>query len=166
MTLLPVKRKLREVFKLKQDTTVPSDVVAKQKLGVSITRAVQKNSSIVIIQQQNVFVNQTFNILVEALEMLDQLEYNFSDIYPQAIPELSNEGEDAFKSLAEFCLLCFKRGATWKEYKNVVLEAYMRTTIVNSRTWSEAAKRLCIQRTAIHRMATQLGVEDKPIDRR
>lgn len=165
MTLLPVKRKLREVFTLKQDDTKPADVVARQNLGVKITKAVQKDSTINIFQQQNVFVHQTFNILVEVLEMLDALEAQHPDRYPRTIAELPDEGEGAFKGLAEFCLLCFKRGVTWKEYKKIVKEAYMRTTIRNSRTWTEAAERLEVQRTAIHRQAHKLGVEDEPTDK-
>lgn len=166
MTLLPVKQRLYEIFKLKQEDTKPTDLEVKQKLGVSITKAVQRDSSIFIFQQQNVFIQQTYSIVTEVLEMLDMLENVSPGIYPRPIPELPDEGENSFKGLAEFCLLCFKRGATWKEYKNVVQEAYMRTTIKNSRTWTEAAQRLNIQRTAIHRMAERLGVHDKPIDRR
>lgn len=165
MTLLPVKRKLYDIYKLRDEAeSTTKDIVAKQNLGIGITKAIARDKPIIIFQQQNVVLSQTYNLVAEALEMIDAIEGEYTDVVPEI--EEETEGEDAFKKLAAFTLLCFKRRCSWKEYKNVVHEAYMRTTIRNSRTWSEAAKRLCIQRTAIHRMATNLGVEDKPIDRR
>ena len=164
--LLPVKNKLYDILRLDPEVTDPAEIRSEQNLGVSITKAIAKDKPIIIFQQKNVFIQQTFNIVAEILEMLDTIERSDPETYQIMIPETAEEGEEAFKGLAEFCMLCLKRGASWKQYKEVVQEAYMRTVIKNSRTWSEAAERLQIQRTAIHRMATRMGVTDKPLDRR
>lgn len=160
--LLPIKQKLYEIYKIKEEEGTHKDVVAKQSLGIAVTKAIARDKPIIVFQQQNIVLQHIYGNVAEALQMLDELDPDVMDI----TPTVEDEGEKAFISLAEFCMLCFKRKASWKEYKAIVLEAYMRTTIKNSRTWTEAAGRLGIQRSAIHVMATRMGITDKPLDRR
>jgi hypothetical protein len=176
--LTDLKDKLYELLLTTSDNSdVP--VQLDQKLGVSITKAAQKEGNVQIIQLQNANVHQVTEKVVDALKLVDRLETTVLqsvDLPPNNMklltdepisieppkdcvlipkeeaeePQTYTDAQKDAKIHKEFMEMMYRNGMTWKEMQRYVLSGYLEHVVSSLEgNRAESAKFLKIQRTYI-----------------
>lgn len=153
-----------------------------QKLGVSITKAAQKEGNVQIIQLQNANVHHITEKVIDALRIVDAFHLEnpmtvtvqptsiITDPEEEVLPEseepvaLSPEEEEA-RVERDFMNLLFDRGLNWKDMQKYVMASYMGhvlTSLDGNR--KDASKFLSIQRTYLSKKVGEFNILEETDD--
>ena len=160
--LTDLKNKLYEILLCASNGGDDRDIKINQQLGVSITKAAQRDGGISIIQLQSAHIHNITETVVEALKVVDVLEFTILKepvlIDVPAIEHKPVESEpieievkqDPMEGLCEHL---YRKRVGWKEMQSFVKEKYLKFVLERQPTRNDAAKFLGVQKTYLSKMS-------------
>jgi len=141
-----------------------ADVSAVQKMGVGITKAVQREGNVVILQNQSVVQKKVVTFAVDGLRKLDRLihdehikELDVIDVKEIEAPKEKPVAKEL--DLREVCKVLLSQGVGFADFKKLMSKVYLETVMLYSKTMSEAAAKVHMQQTNFKNSLVRYKVE-------
>jgi hypothetical protein len=107
------------------------DVSVNQQLGVSISKAMQRDGGINILQFQSAHIHNITEKVIEALKVVDMLNLPLEnenlaviDVSPAQIEHVPDVEEDEADLIEAFCNLLYRKHMNWKDMQEYCKQEY------------------------------------------
>lgn len=146
-----VLRELRHVFYdillAGEENDTSDNVSAIQKMGVGISKSVQKEGNVVIVQNQSVMLKKVAVLAVSGLQQIDRIAHDAhtEELQKAESPLLLPEPKEQSYDLHSVCSQLLDRGWGYQEFKEHIHKVYLESAVQDSGTQAEVALKLKMQ---------------------
>lgn len=140
------------------NSTKKGDIQVEQSLDIKLSPVLARKGNINILQIQNVVVTNLIENMINMLKIIDNL--SIDEVEVRKINHL-----DLDVDLDDFCELLINENLKLLSFQRIAKKLYVRAALMKSKTKTEAARKLGIQRTYLSRLVTILGLENVQCDK-